>query len=400
MAKIKATKQMKNMMMMYYMTAKNAAHNNETIGWITSGGPVELLQVFDIIPIYPENHGAMVGATRMGGGLAEVAEGMGYSPDLCTYFRIDIGQAETGGGPIAGLPAPNLLVCANNICKTVTKWYEIQSAKYGVPLMMVDMPFIEGEIGEAEIKYVAQQLKEMVPVLEEATGKKFDEEKFTRVLELSRDAIELWMKCLDVCASVPAPMSSFDTFFHMAPIVTLRGDQRAVDYYQVLLAELEEMKAAGVAAVPGERHRLLFDNIPMWYAVKHLSDKLAEKGAALVTATYTASWGMEKDMTEGDPWEAMAYNYLAPYINRGFEKRIEILETLMAKYQCDGFVMHSARSCKAYSLGQYDLLEELTRRTGHPGVVIEGDIADERQWSEGQVDTRLEAFLERLDHQT
>jgi bcr-type benzoyl-CoA reductase subunit B len=397
MAKIKATKQMKNMMMMYYMTAKNARHNNEKVGWITSGGPVELLMAFDIIPIYPENHAAMVGATKMGGGLAEVAEGMGYSPDLCSYFRIDVGAAETQGGPIAGLPQPDLFVCANNICKTVTKWYEIQAAKYDVPLLMIDMPFVEGEITDHEIKYVAKQLQEMVPVLESVTGKKLDEEKFVGVLERSRDAIQLWMQCLNICAEKPAPMSSFDSFFHMAPIVTLRGDQRTIDYYQVLLKELKEMQAAGVAAVEGERHRLLFDNIPMWYAVKHLSDKMAERGAALVTATYTASWAMERDMTDGDPWEAMAYNYLAPYINRGFETRLDILEGLMKKYQCDGFVMHSARSCKAYSLGQYDLQEELTKRTGFPGVVIEGDIADERQWSEGQVDTRIEAFLEKLD---
>ncbi|MDP8225532.1 MAG: 2-hydroxyacyl-CoA dehydratase family protein [Candidatus Lernaella stagnicola] len=397
MAKIQATKKMKTMMMMYYMTAKNAKHNDQKVAWITSGGPVELLQAFDIIPIYPENHAAMAGATRMGGGLAAVAEGMGYSPDLCSYFRIDVGAAETHGGPIAGLPEPDLLVCANNICKTVTKWYEIQAEKFGVPLIMVDMPFIEGDITDAEIQYVAEQLKEAVPVLEEVSGKTFDEEKFTHVLELSRDAIDLWMQCLDLCASKPAPMSSFDAFFQMAPIVTLRGDQRTVDYYRTLLAELQEMQAAGVAAVEGERHRLLFDNIPMWYAVKHLSEKLAERGAALVTATYTASWGMEKDMTEGDPWEAMAYNYLAPYINRGFETRLDTLEHLMKKFQCDGFVMHSARSCKAYSLGQYDLQEALTKRTGAPGVVIEGDIADERQWSQGQVDTRLEAFLEKLD---
>ncbi len=397
MARIKATKHMKNMMMMYYMTAKNARHNDQKVGWITSGGPVELLQAFDIIPIYPENHSAMVGAVKMGGELAAVAEGMGYSPDLCSYFRIDVGAAETQAGPVSGLPEPDVFVCANNICKTVTKWYEIQSEKYGVPMLMIDMPFVEGEITATEVRYVAAQLKEMVPALEEVSGRKFDEEKFNQVLHSSRDAIDLWMKCLDVCAERPTPLSSFDTFFHMAPIVTLRGDRQATDYYEKLLAELIEMKAAGVAAVEGERHRLLFDNIPMWYAVKYLSDKLAAGGAALVTATYTASWGMEKDMTDGDPWEAMAYNYLAPYINRGFEKRLEILESLMKKYQCDGFVMHSARSCKAYSLGQYDLQEALTRRTGAKGVVIEGDIADERQWSEGQVSTRIEAFLEALD---
>jgi bcr-type benzoyl-CoA reductase subunit B len=395
--KIKATAKVKEMMTVYYLTAKNAAFNNQKIGWITSGGPVELLLAFGVIPIYPENHSAMVAAVKMGGQLAAVAEGMGYSPDLCSYFRIDVGQAETGGGPIAGLPKPDLVVCANNICKTVTKWYEVQAAKYDVPMAMIDAPFVDGEISEAEVKYVAAQLREMVPLLERITGRKYDEEKFREVLFRSREAIQLWTECLEVCRTRPAPMSSFDSFFHMAPIVTLRGEQQTIDYYRTLLDELKEWAAQKIAAVEGERHRLLFDNIPMWYAVRHMFEKLAAHGTSVVTATYTASWAMERDMTEGDPFEAMAWNYLAPYINRGFEKRLDILEGLMKKFDCDGFLMHSARSCKAYSLGQYDLREALTARTGRPGVVIEGDIADERMWSEAQVDTRLEAFLEALD---
>jgi bcr-type benzoyl-CoA reductase subunit B len=395
--KLKATAKVKEMMTVYYLTAKNAAFNNQKIGWITSGGPVELLLAFDIIPIYPENHAAMVGATKMGGQLAAVAEGMGYSPDLCSYFRIDVGQAETQGGPIAGTPKPDVLMCANNICKTVTKWYEVQAAKYGVPNLMVDVPFVEGEVTEAEVRYVAQQLREMVPRLEKLTGQKLDEDKFRTVLLRAREAINLWTQCLEVCAATPAPMSSFDSFFHMAPIVTLRGDVQPIEYYRLLLAELQDRVKRGVAAVDNERHRLLFDNIPMWYAVRYMFEKLAARGTSVVTATYTASWAMERDLTEGDPFEAMAWNYLAPYINRGFEKRLEILTHLMKKFNCDGFIMHSARSCKAYSLGQYDLKDALTARTGATGVIIEGDIADERIWSESQVGTRLDAFLEALD---
>ncbi|HPQ67810.1 MAG TPA: 2-hydroxyacyl-CoA dehydratase family protein [bacterium] len=395
--KIQAIKTLKNMMMIYYLGAKNADANNRKIGWITSGGPVELLLAFDIIPIYPENHGAMVGASKMGGQLCGIAEGLGFSPDLCAYFRADVGQAESGISPIAGLPKPDLLVCSNNICKTVTKWYEIQARRYNAPMVMVDHPFMEGAIEPTAVQYVAQQLREMVPTLESITGTKLDEEKLFQVLLRSREAILTWEKCLDTLKTKPTPMSSIDSFFHMAPIVTLRGEQQTVDYYKELQVELEQRVAEGVAAVDGERHRLLFDNIPMWYATKHLYQKLAEYGAAVVTSTYTASWGMERDMTEGDPFEAMAENYLAPYINRGFEKRVDILEGLMNDFGCDGFIMHSARSCKAYSLGQYDLAAELTRRTGKQGVVIEGDIADERMYSEGQFNSRLEAYLEALD---
>jgi benzoyl-CoA reductase/2-hydroxyglutaryl-CoA dehydratase subunit BcrC/BadD/HgdB len=54
--------------------------------------------------------------------------------------------------------------------------------------------------------------------------------------------------------------------------------------------------------------------------------------------------------------------------------------------------MHSNRSCKPYSFGQYEIQKKLSV----PSVIIEADMVDERAFSEAQVVTRLEAFLESL----
>ena len=397
MKKIQGISDLKQMMGAYYIRAKNAAHNNEKVCWITSGGPVELLIAFDVIPIYPENYAAMCGATKMGGQLAQAAEDKGFSPDLCSYFRIDVGQTLTQGGPIFGLPAPDFFISANNICGTVIKWYEEQSRHWDKPCCFLDIPFIHGEPDPAVIQYVVTQMQEMVPFLEEMTGRKFDEEKFFEVLRRAERATELWGELLDLCARRPTPMSSFDSFFLMGPIVTLRGTQECVDFYEKLVVEMKQRVADGVGVVENEQVRLLWDNIPMWFATKPISQAFAQHDAVFVAATYTASWVLSKKFTEGDPWQALAENYMVPYINRGFEKRLEILSGLMDKFHADGIVFHSARSCKAYSLGQYDLKEALTARTGKPGVVIEGDIADERMFSQAQVNTRIDAFMETLN---
>ena len=60
---------------------------------------------------------------------------MGYSRDLCSYARSDIAAATVNGGPIGGLPAPDFLVCCNNICGTVLKWYEVQARYFNVPFL-------------------------------------------------------------------------------------------------------------------------------------------------------------------------------------------------------------------------------------------------------------------------
>jgi len=63
----------------------------------------------------------------------------------------------------------------------------------------------------------------------------------------------------------------------------------------------------------------------------------------------------------------------------------------------DGVVMHSTRSCKPYSVGQFDLRKAITADLNLPAVILDADIADERVWSEQQIQTRLEAFCETLE---
>jgi len=67
---------------------------------------------------------------------------------------------------------------------------------------------------------------------------------------------------------------------------------------------------------------------------------------------------------------------------------------MIKKYEVDGFVMHSNRSCKPYSLGQYDIMKTLQKEMGLPSLMIEADMVDERSWSESQIETRIDAFME------
>jgi benzoyl-CoA reductase/2-hydroxyglutaryl-CoA dehydratase subunit BcrC/BadD/HgdB len=70
---------------------------------------------------------------------------------------------------------------------------------------------------------------------------------------------------------------------------------------------------------------------------------------------------------------------------------------MIDRYRVDGLVMHSNRSCKPYSFGQYDIRRIVADRRGIPTLIIESDMVDERCFSEGQVETRIEAFMEMLE---
>lgn len=135
--------------------------------------------------------------------------------------------------------------------------------RYGIPLFVLDVPFQRGpQPEEYAVDYVAAQLEEFIAWAEAHTGRKLKPQRFWQVLLRSAEAIRLWQEVLDLGGHRPLPLNVPDMFAGLAPIVALRSTRQAVDLYQRLKAELESRIAEGVAAVPGERYRLLWTTSP------------------------------------------------------------------------------------------------------------------------------------------
>ena len=395
--RLKCAARLKEIMTRHYFLARYAK-GAKPVAWVTSGAPVELLRVFDFYTIYPENHGALCGAQRLGPEYCGIAEDHGYHQDLCSYARIDLGHAFSGKTPVGKLPRPDLLFASNNICQTVLYWYRVLAHHWKIPLLLFDTPYNFKDIRRGDIHYMVGQLKEMIPVLEKVSGNKFKEETFSEVIHSAKDASLTWGKILETMQHRPAPMTIFDAFVHLAPIVSLRGLPVALQYYEMLLAELKERIDQGIGAIRDERKRLMWDNIAIWYKVRDFSNLFAEKGMNFVTATYTNAWAeTSAHMDVEKPFESMARTYAQVILNNNLNHRLELMERLIRDYHVDGLVIHSARSCKPYSVGQYDIKRILTDRLEIPSVVIEADITDFRAFSEEQTRTRLEAFFETLE---
>ena len=390
---IKSTSAYRRLMMAYYFMVKHPNWFGKKVAWITSGGPVEPLYAMGVLPFYPENYGAMCGTFRMSVSLCEAAEHNGYSHDLCSYALTDIGSSLTGKGPLGRLPKPDFLVCGNNICGTVIKWYELQARAFNVPLFFFDTPFVYDDIEQHTLRYVQNQMKGYISFLENQAKRPFPERRFDQVCSNAFEAINLWKDILDLPRHHPAPLAAFDAFIHMAPIVTLRGTGWAVRYYRKLKKEMEDRVKKGLGAFNREEIRLVWDNIPIWYDIRNLSKMLSSRGAVLVADTYTSAWALGQ-VDSSQPLKALAGAYATIHLNRGLKYKIEKMANLVESYDADGFIMHSNRSCKPYSLGQLDLKREVTRLTGKPGLMIEADHTDSRSYAPAQVEKQTQVFLD------
>jgi benzoyl-CoA reductase/2-hydroxyglutaryl-CoA dehydratase subunit BcrC/BadD/HgdB len=342
--KIESTTAYRRLMTAYYFIAKKPSWFRKKVVWITSGGPVEPLYAMGALPFYPENYGAMCGASRMSVSLCEAAEHKGYSRDLCSYALTDIGSSLTDKGPLGKLPKPDFLVCGNNICGTVIKWYELQARAFQVPVFFFDTPFIHDEIQDHTLKYVETQMKDYIAFLERRLKHPFSEEKFQKVIFRSFEAIKLWKEILELTQRLPAPLTAFDAFIHMAPIVTLRGTRWPVWYYRKLKKEIEERVKRGAGAFAREEIRLIWDNIPIWYDIRNLSKILSSQGAVLVADTYTSAWALDHLDLNQPPLSGLSKAYATIHLNMGLEYKIKKMINLIERYGAHGFIMHSNRS--------------------------------------------------------
>ena len=394
---LNANGRLKAILSKHYFLARYAP-GAKKVAWVTSGAPVELLRAFDFYTIYPENHSALVGAKKQGAAYCSIAEGAGFSQDLCSYARIDLGHLLSGKTPAGKLPQPDLLFCSNNICQTVLYWYKAIAHALSIPLIQFDAPFVADEQTDHDVHYMAQQLQDMIPILEGVSGKHFDLAAFETILARSQNTSQCWGSILATLKTKPAPMTIFDAFGHLAPIVSLRGLPVAEAYYELLLEELNQRVEQGVGAIVNERFRLLWDNIAVWYQIRFLATFFAERGMNFVAATYTNAWAETTGhLNLKDPWNSMARTYGQIILNNTLKHRQDLMRKMIQDYAVDGMVLHSTRSCKPYSIGQYDLRKNLSNELNMPAVIIDADIADERVWSGEQVQTRLEAFCETLE---
>jgi bcr-type benzoyl-CoA reductase subunit B len=396
---LETTRQLQKTLTRYYLLS-NYHHLwgkplRRPLAWVTSGAPVELLLAFNIHPVYPEQYGALCTTRRASGELCQVAEAAGFSQDLCSYARSHLGSIlRPDLAPMKGLPRPDLLVCCNNICGTVLKWYEALARHFQVPLLFLDTPFLPGEPAPHAHAYVQEQLNQMIPFLERLTGRRFDPKALQHRLELSKEAVGLWKEIREMCRVRPSPLNGPDLFIHMAPIVVLRGTNQAIDYYRQLKDEVSRRVKQGQAAVEGEKIRLVWDNIAIWTRLFGFFKTFTDHQACFVTDTYTGGWAVE--LAPGDPMESLAATYTDIFLNRSPEYRARQIVDLIREYGADGFVMHSNRSCKPYSHVQEVIRRQVTKETGAPGLIVEADMADPRAYAAEPIRNRSQAFLEAL----
>jgi len=395
-----ASKKMKAVMGKYFTELVAGPAQGRKTAWCTSVGPAELLRALGFNVYFPENHAAMLGASRMATDLIPLANARGFSPDICSYLTSDIGSYLKGVSPLQkmnlpGPPKADVLVYNTNQCRDVKDWFQFYARQWNVPCLGIHTPRAISEVDDALVAYLAGQIEALVEPLERVAGARLQRDQLERVMDLSRQCTMLWKAVLETAAHVPAPLTFFDGTIQMGPAVVLRGHQDAVDYYQVLLAELQERAAQGVAAVAGEQFRIYWEGMPIWGKLKNLATQFLELKTCVVASTYCNSWVFEA-LDPSDPFRSMARAYSSIFICRSDDRKERYIEEMVARFKVDGILYHDAKTCANNSNSRYEMPQRLQKKLGKPFLIVNGDLNDLRLYSEEQTRTKIEAFVEQL----
>lgn len=403
MKEIQAAGMMKKIMADHFVALDTASREGHPkIAWCTSVGPAELLRGMGFLVYFPENHGAMLGATRLASENIPAANAIGYSPDICSYLTSDIGAYLNKTTPlrkayrIESVPRPNVLVYNTNQCRDVKDWFAWYSREFKAPLIGVHTFRNIGDITDFELKDIARQIEGLVPALEEVSRERFDLDRFREAVMLSRECSVLWRAVLEAASAIPSPWSFFDAAVHMGPAVVARGTREAVYYYRMLLAELQQRTKDGVAAVEGERHRLYWEGMPIWGKLRVLSELFASLSTCVVASTYCNSWIFDQ-LDPEEPFESMARAYTELFIVRDEAYKERYIENCHSLFKFDGILFHDAKTCPNNSNSRYGMPGRLAKSLGISTLVVNGDLNDLRCYSEEQARTQIEAFVEQLE---
>ena len=410
--KDESQEQQKRMIAAHFTRLANAPDTGEKCVYtFVPGNLTELLLSFDLLPVLPEINALQSGMRGKSRDYINVAEKLGHSEDVCTYVKCDVGMLHSGNvGPTGErLPRPDLLLLSYTGCFTFLKWFEMLGQEYQKPVAMLHVPYEgEGVITDSMRRYVVEQLRrKVIPMLEQVSGRAYDEDRLKELLARSARAEDNLVWVLESAKHRPSPIDAyFGGVYYIGPIFTaFRGTEAAVDYYDALRSEVEARIAAGKGPVTPdgemgeERYRIVVEGPPNWTSFRQFWKMFADEGAVVVASTYTKVGGVYDNGFRHDPsrpLETLAEYCMGCYTNLNLPARVAMLSRYVREYEADGFLVNSVKSCKSFSAGQLMILREVEKAAGKPGGFIESDLVDPRYFSASNIKNRLESYFQML----
>ncbi len=358
---------------------------NNTVAWCGLAVPFNLLNAMGITSCFVEFVGAVLAATGTADPFLEEAEQAGFVGDTCGYHRSVIGAARK-----KIMPEPDFLIATTCPCSGGIAIMENLADLFDKDLFVLNVP---QEDSEQNVAYLADQIRDMVEFVTRHTGEPLDEDKLRQTVESTNRTRKIMKDVYQLAQNIPSPTDGrlLTNFGLVMPLFC--GTEAAVEIARAYKDEFTARVDNGIPGVPGEKLRLLWiqNRIQFNNPLVELLEK--EYRANIVSDELNDIFWDPIDPQ--DPYPGLARRAIAIPLNGSIQRRIEHLQKLARAYSLDGAINPCNWGCRQ-GTGARGLISEGLKEIGVPVLNLEVDCVDQRNFAEGQLRTRIEAFVEML----
>jgi benzoyl-CoA reductase/2-hydroxyglutaryl-CoA dehydratase subunit BcrC/BadD/HgdB len=355
------------------------------VAWCGVAAPFDLLNAMGVTSCFVEFVGAMLASTGNAAPMLETAEQGGYATDICSYHRAINGAAAQGL-----MPEPDYLIATTCPCSSGMATVENLARHFEKDLFVLNIPSRQDK---ESVDYLAGQMRSLVEFVTAHTGRPLDPAYLAAAMERSNRARELLVEVYRLAQAVPTPARRRDLVNLAFIMMLLAGTDAAIEVAETYRDEFKPKVEAGAGGVEGEKLRLLW--IQNRIQFKNPLEQWIEEefGAAVVVDELNdVTW---EPIDPQDPFPGLAARILSFPLNGPIERRIEHLRRLARDYRVDGVLAPCHWGCRQ-GTGARGLMADGMKEIGVGFLALEVDCVDTRQFSEGQLKTRLQAFCEML----
>jgi benzoyl-CoA reductase/2-hydroxyglutaryl-CoA dehydratase subunit BcrC/BadD/HgdB len=313
--------------------------------------------------------------------------------NLCPLIKSAFGFKQ---GRVCPYVEASDVVVGENTCDGKKKAYEVL-APMVKDLYVIDLPQMKSDAGKDLLR---AEYRKFMKKLEDVSGRKITVAGLKSAIETTNAKRSAVKRLADLRKSDPAPISGLDAllvnqiFFYDDPV-------RFTVSVNALCDELEGRVRDGKGAFPKKTTRVLMSGCPMAVPNWKVPMIVETSGAVIVGEESCVGERGTQWLTEikGDAVEEL----LEAITDRYFKidcavftpnpSRLDHVKEMYKKYRARGVIHYSLQFCSPYTVESGPVEADL-ETSGIPVLRLETDYSQE---DAGQIKTRVEAFLERIE---
>ena len=346
--------------------------------WGNIFAPCEIMQCFGLNTLSIECLSCYLAGYHLEDYFIDYAQNMGLASTLCSYHKTFTGAVDSGVVPVPDYAVTTSLSCDGNL-----NTFRYLEKKKGVPFAFLDVPYADDA---ASVEYLAEQLRNLARELEERAGLPFEEEKLKDTLRIENETRKELMRFFELQKEYYYPGELISHLYMMMGMHLLIGTQEFLDLIRFMIKDIQTYPKF-------QGKRILWIHLLPFYQ-ESLQKYFNQNEEYQIIASDIIIDFMEELEVE-DPFRALAHKIIRNLYNGAYSHKAEMMGNLADELAPDAVIHFCHWGCKQASGGSI-LLKEKMQEKGIPMLILDGDGIDRRNSHDGQIKTRLEAFLELI----